>query len=70
VSDREPAKSHFLGTSERRVTIGERVISLSVKVDMQSSLTDFHVILTRKVFENDQLVKEKVWDEVIPRDFQ
>jgi hypothetical protein len=69
-NEHDPSQSRFLGTSERKVKLSKRIVSLSVRIDMQSTRTDFHIILSRKLYENGKLVKEKVWDEVIPRDFQ
>ncbi len=66
----DPAQSRFLGTRERKVKLGTWVVSISMRVDLQSTRTDFHIVLSRKLFENGHLVEEKFWDEVIPSDFQ
>ncbi len=69
-NEADPANSRFLGISEGKVTMKERSVLHRTKIDMHSSVSDFHVIILRRIYENDHLMREKVFDEVIPRDFQ
>jgi len=69
-NERNPANTQFIGTSEGRVTMQRRSIMHRTTTNMQSSAKSFHVVITRKIYENDTLVREKVFDEIIPRDFQ
>jgi len=38
--------------------------------DVLSDEKDFHVIFKREIFENDKLVRQREWQETIPRNFQ
>ena len=69
-NESNPADTRFIGTSEGKVTMKDRSVMHRTTTDMQSSVKNFHVVITRRIYENDTLVREKVFDEVIPRDFQ
>ena len=47
-----------------------RIIRLEQDVEFESDLEDFRMKFVRRIKVNGQLLHEKNWDEVFPRDFQ
>jgi hypothetical protein len=71
VRDENPAESSFDGEEVHRIRLeGGRALRLESHLSLRSDATDFHATFTRKIFENDTLLREKTWAETIPRQFQ
>ena len=65
-----PAESSFRGEGEWKMAASGRVVQVKAEVDVRSDATVFHVAVKRRLYENGALVREKEWQEDIPRDFQ
>ena len=69
--DDQPAESSFDGEEVTRIRLeGGRVLRLESRLSVRSDATDFHAAFTRRLFENDALLREKTWAEKVPRQFQ
>jgi hypothetical protein len=69
--DAAPAESGFEGEESHLIRMeGGRAIKLESRLSVRSDAADFQVVFTRKIYEGDRLVREKTWDEKIPRRFQ
>ncbi|MEQ9561716.1 MAG: CocE/NonD family hydrolase [Woeseiaceae bacterium] len=69
-SDSHPENTSMTGTHRLEVTLPGRVILWEAELVFRSDRDNFHYHYVRRVSENDELVREKTWDETIPRDFQ
>jgi len=47
----------------------DRELLFEAVLDFHSDLENFYYLFTRRVFENGELLREKSWDETIPREF-
>lgn len=45
-------------------------ITLKTTVSIESDEKNFRVVFTRRLWENNGFIKEKQWQETIPRQFQ
>lgn len=68
--NKKPSQSGFLGESERTIKLKSRTITLKTTVSIESDETNFRVVFTRRLWENNRFIKEKQWQETIPRQFQ
>lgn len=68
--DTNPANSSFEGKTIRRITMPDRSVELQTIITVQSDIKNFYVSFTRKIMENQKLIREKTWEETIPRMFQ
>jgi hypothetical protein len=69
--DDRPALSSFEGEEVTRIRLeGGRVLRLESRLSVRSDAADFHATFTRRLFENEALLREKTWDEKVPRQFQ
>jgi hypothetical protein len=55
---------------ERIFQVEGRLLKWQGLLTFKSDLKNFYYTYTRRLFENDQLIREKSWDEVIERDHQ
>jgi hypothetical protein len=55
---------------ERIFQVEGRLLKWQGLLTFKSDLKNFYYTYTRRLFENDQLIREKSWDEVIERDYQ
>jgi predicted acyl esterase len=69
-SDSQPENTSMTGTHRLEVTLTDRVLLWEAELVFRSDLENFHYHYVRRVSENGKLVREKSWDEIIPRDFQ
>jgi hypothetical protein len=69
-SDSHPENTSMTGTHRLEVTLPEREILWEAELVFRSDLNNFYYHYVRRVSENGVLVREKIWDETIPRDFQ
>jgi predicted acyl esterase len=69
--DDRPAESSFDGQEVHRIRLeGGRVLRLESRLSVRSDATDFHVSFTRRLFENEALLRDKTWEEKVPRQLQ
>jgi hypothetical protein len=52
------------------VSLPGRELVWEAKLEFRSDRDSFHYDYTRRLLENGNLVREKTWHDVIPRDFQ
>lgn len=65
-----PADSSFVADAERLIELPDRTLKLSVHQWVTSDTTDFDVFYHRRLSQDGELVREKIWHEKIPRRFQ
>jgi len=66
----QPEKASVRGDYAIEVKLPDRMLRWESVVIFSSDRERFRYQGTRKVFENGKLVREKSWDQAIPRDFQ
>ena len=69
-SDAHPENTSMKGTHRWEVTLDDRVILWEAELDFSSDAENFHYRYLRRVSENGEVVREKTWNEIIPRDYQ
>ncbi|HSD69759.1 MAG TPA: CocE/NonD family hydrolase [Woeseiaceae bacterium] len=69
-SDAHPENTSMTGRHRLEVTLPERVLLWEAELTFRSDLNNFHYHYVRRVSENGTLVREKSWEEIIPRDYQ
>ena len=70
-SDENPAEASLVG--EHRMTVEldtGRTLVWEAELDFSSDLESFFYRYTRRLFENGELLRERTWKDVIPRDHQ
>jgi putative CocE/NonD family hydrolase len=68
-NEKVPAQSHFLGEDSDRIELPGRNVYLLTNVELRSDEKNFYITFIRQIFENDQLIRRRQWDETIPRMF-
>jgi uncharacterized protein len=68
--DADPAFSSTHGEASTTVDLPGRLLVWSVVLDLKSDEKNFYYHFERRLRENGALVREKKWDDTIPRDFQ
>jgi uncharacterized protein len=66
----DPAKSLFLGEDSDRIELRGRTIDVLTSVEIRSEARNFHVTFVRRILENGRLLRERKWQETVPRVFQ
>jgi hypothetical protein len=69
-SDENPAYSSVLGHYKITEELQDRTLDFEQNVEFKSDEENFYLTFHRWVSVNGELYKEKIWEEVIPRDFQ
>ena len=69
-SDAHPEKASVKGMHRMEVTLEDRVLLWEAGLDFSSDLENFYYRYFRRVSENGEVVREKIWAETIPRDYQ
>ncbi len=69
-SDRHPEITSMTGTHRMEVKLEGRTLLWEGSLAFTSDLKNFYYRYTRKISENGELVREKSWQETIPRDYQ
>jgi hypothetical protein len=65
-----PGASSFRSRARTVIEVRNRPVELVTTVRIESDPDSFHVLFTRQIHENDALVRERTWEETIPRRFQ
>jgi hypothetical protein len=68
--DRHPDTGSVTGDYSTTVTLPDRTLRFEARAVFRSDAEKFYLTYTRRLFQNGVLVREKTWDEPIPRDFQ
>ncbi len=71
-ADSRPADSRFRGDESHRIVTEHpgRSLELRTVLEVRSDEKSFYVTFTRRLLENESLVREKQWAETIPRQLQ
>lgn len=70
VNDNDPAHAAYETETNYEIALPERVIRLIGLFNLTSDEESFNLTVTRQLMENEEVVSEKTWNEVIPRDNQ
>jgi len=68
--EKEPWKTSMKGSHEIEVSLPDRTLLWQAELNFTSDRENFYYRYTRRLLENGQLLREKSWDDSIPRDFQ
>jgi hypothetical protein len=69
-SDKNPAYTSVEGSYTLDYQLEDRHLRFEQDVEFTSDPENFRLIFHRRVFVNDEIFRQKSWDEIIPRDFQ
>ncbi len=69
-SDGDPAKTSAKGEYATEVKLKDRTLRIESTVVFRSDKEKFHYEGKRRLYVDGKLVREKAWDQAIPRDFQ
>jgi putative CocE/NonD family hydrolase len=69
-SDNDPASTSVNGTYAYTQELTGRTLRFEQEVKFSSDPDNFRLVFTRRLKVNGEVVREKHWDELIPRDFQ
>jgi len=69
-SDAHPENTSMTGTHRLELQLEGRTLLWEGELSFTSDLENFYYEYSRKLSENGDLVREKSWQETIPRDFQ
>ncbi|MGB7294439.1 MAG: CocE/NonD family hydrolase [Candidatus Aminicenantales bacterium] len=70
MNERDPSRSRFLGEASDIIELPGRKIFLLTNGEILSDEKNFHLTFTRRIYENEKLIRTREWKETIPRDFQ
>jgi hypothetical protein len=70
VDDRDPAHTAFRGEAMMDVEVSERRLRWHHVVEVRSDEKVFAYRCRRELHENDELIRERSWEERVPRDHQ
>jgi len=65
----DPANTSVRTEYSRTILVAGRELLFEAVLDFRSDVENFYYVYTRRVFENGELLREKTWDETIPRIF-
>ncbi len=69
-SDAHPENTSMTGTHRMEAQLDGRTLLWEGELSFSSDRENFYYEYSRKISENGKLVREKSWQETIPRDFQ
>ena len=69
-SDENPAHTSTIGRYSLTEELEDRTLDFEQIVEFTSNEENFRLKFHRRLLVNGELFREKIWDEVIPRDFQ
>lgn len=65
-----PEKTSMLGKHKITVELKDRTLTWEADLSFRSDLKNFYYNYKRRLLQNGQLVREKTWQDTIPRDYQ
>jgi putative CocE/NonD family hydrolase len=69
-NDDHPENTSMTGNFKYIVEMKDRNLTWEADALFRSDLKNFYYTYTRRLFENGKLIREKTWNDTIPRDFQ
>jgi hypothetical protein len=70
VQDDHPEAASYRGEYETSVQLQDRKVVWRSRFDLHSDQTTFYFQFKRELLENGKLIREKTWNETVPRDHQ
>ena len=70
VSDDHPEAASVVSKHTFNVNLPDRKLTWEATLTFRSDLQNFYYIYTRRLLRNGELIREKTWNDTIPRDFQ
>ena len=70
IKDKAPAERGCNGTHRLEVELPGRTLVWDAELTFRSDRENFHYRYLRRLTENGKPVREKTWNQTIPRDFQ
>jgi hypothetical protein len=67
--DVHPANSKFRGETVRTIKLKDRTLELKTLIFLHSDENNFYAKFTRQIYEGKKLIRERSWEETIPREF-
>jgi len=68
--DNDPARASLTGKNRYTIELEGRTVTVEADLSITSDRQNFYYKYTRRVLENRKLIREKTWEEIIPRDHQ
>jgi hypothetical protein len=69
-SDKNPEATSVVGTYRTSVELQDRTLTWESRMSFRSDLENFYYEYTRRLLKDGALVREKNWEDTIPRDHQ
>jgi hypothetical protein len=66
--DKDPARASVTGKTRYTIELDDRTLIVEGDLSFTSDRETFFYAYTRRVLENGKLIREKTWEEAIPRD--
>ena len=68
--DNDPARARVTGKNRYIIELEDRTVTLEADFSLTSDGQNFYYKYIRRALENGKLIREKTWEETIPRDHQ
>jgi hypothetical protein len=68
--DTRPETTAVLGEYSKTVTLPDRTLRWEARLTFRSDRENFHYTYVRRLLQDGALVREKTWNDTIPRDYQ
>jgi len=69
-SDDHPEVTSVVGTYRMSVELEDRTLTWESKMSFRSDLENFHYDYTRRLSKDGKIIRERSWEDTIPRDYQ
>ena len=69
-NDEHPESTSMKGNFKYIVELKDRTLTWEADALFRSDLKNFYYTYTRRLFQDGKLIREKTWNDTIPRDFQ
>ena len=68
--DNDPARARVTGKNRYTIELEGRTVTVEAELSLTSDRQNFYYKYIRRALENGKLIREKTWEEIIPRDHQ
>jgi hypothetical protein len=66
--DSDPARASVTGKTRYTIQLDNRTVTVEGDLTFTSDRKNFYYTYTRRALEDEKLIREKIWEETIPRD--
>ncbi|MCA1915180.1 hypothetical protein [Methanospirillum hungatei] len=70
VRDSDPAHAQYQADVTDEITLSDRLLQVQGGYTLDSDEESFNLTVIRRISENGEVIREKMWNETIPRDLQ